>query len=183
MRSSSSPPDAEPAPGASEPNQRIVIGKLRGLHGVAGWLKVASYTEPEDNLFAYSPWLIETAGDWAAAEVADKGRSGKTWRVKLKGLANRDAAARFAHCRIAVDRASLPDLPAGSHYWADLLGKEVATLAGDRLGKVVDIQATGANDVLVVQGETRCLIPFVKGEVVKRVDLEGGVIEVEWRGV
>lgn len=154
-----------------------------GLHGVTGWLKVASYTEPEDNLFAYSPWLIETAGAWTATEVADKGRSGKTWRVKLKGVASRDAAARLVHCRIAVDRASLPDLPAGSHYWADLLGKEVATVAGERLGKVVDIQETGANDVLVVQGETRCLIPFVKGEVVKRVDLEGGVIEVEWRGV
>lgn len=183
MRSSSSPPEAAPAPEVSEPKQRIVIGKLLGLHGVKGWLKVASYTEPEDNLFAYSPWLIETAGAEVATEVAAKGRSGRAWRVKLKGVANRDAAARFVHCQIAVDRASLPDLPAGSHYWADLLGKEVATLAGDRLGKVIDIQETGANDVLVVQGETRCLIPFVRGEVVKRVDLERGVIEVEWRGV
>jgi 16S rRNA processing protein RimM len=40
--------------------------------------------------------------------------------------------------------------------------------------------ATGANDVMVVKGERRRLIPFVLDEVVKRVDRESGTIQVDW---
>jgi 16S rRNA processing protein RimM len=39
---------------------------------------------------------------------------------------------------------------------------------------------TGANDVLVVQGNREHLVPFVQGQYVTRVDLESGEIEVDW---
>jgi 16S rRNA processing protein RimM len=40
--------------------------------------------------------------------------------------------------------------------------------------------ATGANDVMVVRGDRERLIPFIPGRYVKNVDLEGGVVIVDW---
>ncbi len=48
------------------------------------------------------------------------------------------------------------------------------------LGIVDHLLETGAHDVMVVKGEQERLIPFVKDEVVLDVDLEAGVITVDW---
>ena len=40
--------------------------------------------------------------------------------------------------------------------------------------------ATGANDVMVVRGEKERLIPFVPGQYVKKVSLDGGFVVVDW---
>jgi 16S rRNA processing protein RimM len=39
---------------------------------------------------------------------------------------------------------------------------------------------TGVHDVLVVQGERERLIPFALPQVVKKVDVDAGYIEVDW---
>jgi 16S rRNA processing protein RimM len=39
---------------------------------------------------------------------------------------------------------------------------------------------TGANDVLVVVGDRKHLIPFVRPDVVRGIDLELGRMEVDW---
>ena len=59
-------------------------------------------------------------------------------------------------------------------------GQEVLTLQGEPLGTVDHLMETGANDVLVVRGERERLIPFVQDQVVIRVDLEKGEIQVDW---
>jgi len=83
-------------------------------------------------------------------------------------------------CEIGVRRDQLPPAAPGEYYWHDLLGLDVVDLHGEALGRVDHLLETGANDVLVVQGERERLIPFVPGKVVMRVDLEGGVIQVDW---
>ncbi len=53
-------------------------------------------------------------------------------------------------------------------------------LDGERLGDVAGLMATGANDVLIVQGERRRLIPFLPGSRVREVKLEEGCLIVDW---
>ena len=49
------------------------------------------------------------------------------------------------------------------------------------LGKIVELMETGSNDVMVVRSETReLLVPWVFGEFVLDVDLEGGRVDVNW---
>jgi 16S rRNA processing protein RimM len=48
------------------------------------------------------------------------------------------------------------------------------------LGRVTGLMETGANDVLVVQGDRERLVPFVLEQYVRRVDLDAGLIEVDW---
>ena len=81
---------------------------------------------------------------------------------------------------IAVERDQLPELANDEYYWTDLEGLQVRTCAGVTLGRVDHLLATGANDVLVVQGEREHLIPFVLGSVVKAVHLSDGWMEVDW---
>ena len=45
---------------------------------------------------------------------------------------------------------------------------------------VPDVLETGANDVLVIRGKREHLVPFVQGQYVKNVDLENGLMEVDW---
>lgn len=77
-------------------------------------------------------------------------------------------------------RDQLPALSAGEYYWTDLQGLRVLTVDGVELGTVDHLFATGANDVLVVKGERQRLIPFVKNQVVREIELEQGLVRVDW---
>lgn len=100
--------------------------------------------------------------------------------VFLQGVTDRDAAINLLGAEIAVSREQLPPLPAGQYYWSDLLDMQVIDLQGRLLGKVQALQETGANDVMVVQGDGKYLIPWVTEDIVKTVDIETGRIYVDW---
>jgi 16S rRNA processing protein RimM len=155
----------------------LLIGKIVGLHGVNGWVKLESYTEPRTRIFSYKPWLVN------AVEVAGaQGREqGKGLVGKLDGCDDRDAAARLIGASIQIRRSALPKPKRGEFYWADLEGLEVVTAEGVVLGKVSHLFATGANDVLVVRdGERERLIPYVTKQFVQKVDMDAGRIMVDW---
>jgi 16S rRNA processing protein RimM len=158
----------------------VVVGRISGLYGVRGWLRVFSYTEPRENIVEYNPWLIHSDGLWQSVEVEDGRAQGKGVVVKLVGCDDRDAATRFVGLDIAVNRDQLAKLEPGEYFWADLEGLRVVTRAGVDLGVVDHLFATGANDVVVVRGDRERLIPFVKGDVIRNIDLQGGVMEVDW---
>ena len=107
-------------------------------------------------------------------------RHGKAVIARLDDIGDRDEAAELVGCEVAVSRQALPQPEAGSYYWADLEGLRVVNRDGAELGRVDYLLETGANDVLVIQGDSERLIPFVIDEVVLDVDLAGGVITVDW---
>lgn len=158
----------------------LVVGRISGLYGVRGWVKVFSETEPRDNILGYSPWYLERGGQWRSAE-AEAGRlHGKAVVAKLAGYDDRDQAAELIGTPIAVTRDQLPKLDEGEYYWTDLVGLEVVTVEGLELGTVDHLFETGSNDVLVVRGDRERLIPFTLGAVVTAVNLEAGRITVDW---
>lgn len=159
---------------------RVVLGRVSGLFGIHGWVKVFSHTEPRENIATYRSWHLQCNGEWRTARVEQGRRHGKGVVVKLAGIEDRDQAAALIGCDIAIDRAQLPPLPPGEYYWTDLEGLRVVTLEGTELGRVSHLFATGANDVLVVKGERERMLPFVQPDVIRRVDLEQGLIEVDW---
>lgn len=107
--------------------------------------------------------------------------------IKLKGVDDRDSANLLTNCEIVVDSSQLPALEDGSYYWKDLMGCQVVTTEGYDLGKVVDMMETGSNDVIVIKanlkdafGIKERLVPFLDGQVIKKVDLATRTIEVDW---
>lgn len=168
---------AEPA-GSPIGDRRVIIGQVSGIHGVTGWVKVFSYTRPKENIFTYSPWQLQP--DWTERNVLEGKVQGKGLIVRLEGIDDRDSARNLMGMDIAIFRSQLPDPEPGCYYWYDLIGLDVVTLQGDVLGKIVDIQETGANDVLIIEGRGRHLVPLITDEVIKEIDLEQRRMMVDW---
>lgn len=158
----------------------LVVGRFNGVYGVQGWLKVYSWTQPRENILTYNPWLIRSEDGWQRVKVLEGRRQGKGIVVKLEGVQDRDQALALRDIEVAIDRDQLPELPEGEYYWSDLLGLEVVNTSGHVLGKVESLMETGADDVLVVQGDVKRLIPFTEPEIVKLVDHDAGRIVVDW---
>ena len=158
----------------------VILGRVSGLFGVKGWIKVHSHTEPREAILDYRDWLLLRGDESQAVRLAEGKRHGKTVVARLDGVDDRDVAAGYVGAAIAVPREQLPATGQGEYYWADLEGMQVVHRDGRVLGTVDYLLATGANDVLVVRGDEEILIPFVRDEVIKDVDFAKGVISVDW---
>jgi len=156
----------------------LVVGRISGIFGLQGWVKVFSETEPMDAILGYSPWRIGATGD--PRSVAEGRRHGKGLIARLEGCGDPDQASALVGSMIRVEREQLPPLNEDEIYWADLEGLVAETLGGVVLGKVDHLFETPGNDVLVVRGERERLIPFIWEDVVKKVDLEGGRLILDW---
>ena len=160
--------------------QPVVLGRVSGLFGVRGWVKVYSYTEPREAVLDYERWLLNRKDGWQEATVAEGQRHGKTIIARIDGYVDRDQAAELVGIEIGVPRGELPEAEQGQYYWSDLEGLRVVHRDGTELGKVDHLLETGANDVMVVKGEQERLIPFAMERVILGVDLDKGEIEVDW---
>ncbi len=153
----------------------IILGRISGLHGVKGWVKVHSHTQSREDILAYREWYL----DGAAVELTQGRIHGKGIVAKLAGIDDRDAAAGLIGREISIPRSALPEPEEGQYYWSDLQGCRVTTTQGDELGEVDYLFATGANDVMVVKGDRERLLPFIES-VILEVDLTERSIRVDW---
>ncbi|MEW8317180.1 MAG: ribosome maturation factor RimM [Candidatus Thiodiazotropha sp.] len=161
-------------------DELITMGRVSGLFGVRGWLKIYSHTSPREGITRYRDWYLRQGGGWRHYRVAAGHRHGRGVVVQLEGIDDRDLAAPLIDCDIAVQREQLPALEPGEYYWTDLQGLRVVNLDGIELGVVSHLFETGANDVMVVRGERERLIPYTTGLAIREVDLEQGRILVDW---
>lgn len=167
----------------------LEIGRITGPYGIKGWLKIHSYTEPLENFLTYGQWHLKRRGGYEPIEFDGGKRHGKGLVAHMKGVDDRTLAESYRGLTVAIPEDALPQLEDGDYYWRDLQGLKVLCRDGDEqvlLGVVDHLIETGANDVLVVQGctgsvdQVERLIPYLPGDTVTRVDLERGVIEVDW---
>lgn len=170
-------------------DDRLTVGQIVGVYGIKGWVKVKSFTQPEDNILAYKPWRLRTAHGVKEVEVDQ-------WQARPQGLVchivgydDRDLAAALVKAHIDVPANLLPDLPQDEYYWHQLIGLQVISDFGPtpvHLGEVKQLLETGANDVLVVRASDpdadvqERLVPYVPGVYVTKVDLPAGEMRVNW---
>ena len=155
------------------------MGRIAAPFGVKGWVRIQPDTAAPGSLLAYKTWWLGNDGDWRETAVAEAKVHGSSLAARLEGFQDRDAAAALRGKSIAVPRSQLPKAHDDEYYWADLLGLRVVNGEGQELGSIAQILQTGANDVLVVQGERERLVPFI-ADVIREVDTTAGVVRVEW---
>jgi 16S rRNA processing protein RimM len=164
----------------SEQQHNISVGKISGVFGVKGWVKVFSFTDPRENILTYSPWLLQKGDQIKTVNVVDGQLQGKTIVAQLAGIDDRDQAESLMGWDIFITQDQLPKAAKGEYYWSDLIGLQVETIDGVQLGAVDSLLETGANDVIIVQGERERVIPFLQGRTIIKVDLDAGNIIVDW---
>jgi len=158
---------------------RVILGKFGKPHGVRGWLTIISYTDPTNAIVEYNPWQINHLGQWRELNPDLYRDTAKGVIVHLPGCDDRDHAKNYTHAEIAVFREQLPDLD-DAFYWTDLVGMTVKHIDGTLLGQIKEMLATGAHDIMIVEGEQRHLIPWVMDEFIIKVDMDAREILVNW---
>ncbi len=165
---------------STDNNDLLECGHVTGVHGIKGWIKIFSNTIPREQITSISPWLIDIDDKLVEFKVKGK-KQGKLIVAHLTGCDDRNTALEYINAKIFISKAQLPHLDKGNYYWADLEGLSVETAEGDLLGTVDHLLETGANDVLVLKGERERLIPFVMDDIVLDVNLDKGIIRVNWQ--
>lgn len=170
--------------------KNVILGRVSGVFGVKGWVKVWSFTDPMERLLDYRVWSLNLPGTGLKDVEIDAGqRQGKGLVVHIAGCDDRDLARQYLQAEIAVPEAAMPRLPEGEFYWYQLAGLKVLAVSGLQgvlLGEVSHLLETGANDVLVVRpcegsiDDRERLLPWVDGKVILGVDLAAGEIRVDW---
>ena len=162
--------------------KKILVGKISNPHGIKGWVKVISFTDPIENILSYKKWTISDNETEKTYCLEDSRIQGNKIVIKLEGVNNRDDADLLKNLQIEVNRSDLPKLDENSYYWEDLVDFNVIDINGMHVGKVDSLFRTGSNDVLVIINETkqRLLIPFIMEEVIKYVDLDKELISIDW---
>lgn len=189
--------------------ERLVVGKITSCYGIKGWVKIHSYTDPQENFRHFEQWQVRRR-DQTETLVFDRIKPhGKGMVAHIKGVDDRTTAEAYAGLEVTVAADALPALEEGDYYWRELIGLQVWCFTADDpaagaaaqpsvdrdrdrdgtgvlLGTVASLLETGANDVLVVKpgegsvDDRERLIPWVPEQVVRRVDVAQGVIEVDW---
>lgn len=158
----------------------VVIGKFGRPHGIKGFVTVHSFTEPRDNILGYTDWHAFLNHQWQPVKLLHVEVHNKTIVAQIEGYPERELAAHLTNVEIAVQKSQLASLEPGEYYWHQLVGMDVINQKGQSFGKVMEIMPTGSNDVLVVQGEKRHLIPYLPGQFIINIDDSQQVITVDW---
>lgn len=161
-------------------DRRIVVGEIAGAHGIKGWVKIHSHTQPPAAILDYVPWSLSDGATERECEVLAGRSQGRAVVAQLKDIEDRDAALALRFLKISVPRERFPPPEAGHYYWFDLVGLDIFNVEGVPLGKLAEMMETGANDVMIARGERERPIPFVMGQYVKEVDLDKGILIVDW---
>jgi 16S rRNA processing protein RimM len=158
----------------------VIVGRFGRAHGIKGFVTVHSFTDPRENILRYTDWHAYIDKCWQPLKILHLEVNNKSILAQIEGYREREHVANLTNVEIAISRAQLPSLNVGEYYWHQLVGLEVIDQQDRSLGKVVEIMPTGANDVLVVEGEKRHLIPYLPGQFVVDVDLIQKRIKVDW---
>ncbi len=163
----------------NDSQRQVLLGRIIGAFGVIGEVKLESWTQPKNALLRYLPWCLRHRGqDRLIAQI--KGRQTARGVVaKLSDIDSRDAAEALIGAEIWIARSQLPPAKPGQYYWVDLEGLNVVTIDGVLLGRISHLFATGANDVIAVEGDRLRYLPYIN-DVVKDVDLQARTMRVDW---
>jgi 16S rRNA processing protein RimM len=158
----------------------VEIGKIVKPQGLRGGLKVASYLESGEILDRIEEAFLQVeGGGYRRFRVEQAVRRDKRFfHLKLEGVSDRESASKLVGQEVFASAELLPSLPEGEYYWREMIGLQVLTEEGVTLGRIQSVFPAGSHDVYVCGGgEREILLPAIS-EVVRKVDIEKGLITV-----
>jgi len=157
----------------------LPIGKVVKPHGVKGKVKVKYFGEDLRLFSLYREIFIEgEKGRPEPYKIMEATPQPPCLILRLKGIEKIEETELLIGKEILIEKEALPGLEEGEYFWVDILGMEVQTREGQKLGKVKEIFPTGANDVYVVEGKRgEIFLPAIE-EVIQSIDLRRGVMKV-----
>ncbi|HFC6532843.1 TPA: ribosome maturation factor RimM [Neisseria meningitidis] len=164
----------------TDTQNRVAMGYIKGVFGIKGWLKIAANTEYSDSLLDHPEWHLVKDGKTVSVTLEAGKVVNSELQVKFEGINDRDLAFSLRGYTIEIPREAFAPTEEDEYYWTDLVGMTVVNKDHTVLGKVSNLMETGANDVLMIDGEHgQILIPFVS-QYIETVDTGSKIITADW---
>jgi 16S rRNA processing protein RimM len=153
----------------------ILVAQVAGAFGVRGEVRITTFTDDPLAVAQYRSLLREDGTPGLTVLSARPVKGGVIARVRE--LDSKEAADALRGLRLYVPRTALPPPEdEDEFYLADLIGLEVTTPEGERLGRIKTVDNFGAGDLLEIdpgQGAATWYLLFTR-EAVPEVDLAAG---------
>ena len=148
------------------------IGQIVNTFGIKGQVKVMPYTDDIKRFDELKQIYIDKKNQLQLFQIEQVSYHKNMVTLKLKGIDTIEEAEKYRNCYLKIDRKDAKELPEGTYYIADLLGLEVYTNDGKKLGKLVDIYNSGSCDIYVVKDDNgkQILLPNIP-DLKKEIDL------------
>ena len=127
-------------------DRSVTLAAIIGAHGVTGEVRLKLFGEGVASLKAYRAF---NDGALTPTKLKDDGKGGAI--ARFAEVTDRTAAEALRGTALTVPRASLPPLPEGEYYYADLIGLPAISTSGEELGTCVAVENFGAGDVLEIE--------------------------------
>ena len=160
------------------------IGKIVGVHGLKGRLKIFLITDILERFNAGNKIYIKSAGQYREYVVNEFiNMPAKVSLLQLEGISNREELILLKGCGIFIDKSNAEKtrevLNPDQYYFYEIIGSNVIW-NGNQFGEVVDIIMAGESDVLIIKDMSgrEHLIPFVES-MVDTKHISRGILEID----
>ena len=154
----------------------LVIGEITKPQGVRGEVKLRPITCDPGRFDALTLAYLRREEDYLPVRLSVNRRAQDAVYLSVEGVDDRDAAEKLRGELLYIDRAHAVELDEDTNFLCDLIGLRGVDDEGGDWGVLRDVLQPGGNDVYVFEGERgQVLVPALKS-VVKKVDLEAGVM-------
>lgn len=152
----------------------LKVGIIASMHGVKGEVKVYPTTDDVNRFKKLKQVLLDNGKETISLEIEGVKFFKQMVILKFKGIDSLDDAFHLKQKELYILRKDAVKLKADEYFIADLIGMDVFDDQENKLGKLIDVMTTGANDVYIVQmqeNEKELLIPAIK-ECILNIDVE-----------
>jgi len=157
------------------PPEFLIVGRVVAPWGRRGEVKVQVVSNFPDRFAAGQTLYV----DGEPLRIEDSRYHRQHILLKFLGIDSIEEAEKLRKQDLMIPLSQVRELPPGEFYIFQLVGLDVVTADGRALGRIIDVMATGSNDVYVVAGECgEILIPAIE-DVVLSIDLDRGRVLVE----
>lgn len=134
-------------PPSHSDSEHVLVGRVVGLWGLKGDLKIQVLTDFPERFSPGSSLLIN--GERATVERSRPSKGGLL--VKLDLAADRTQAEGLRGRDLTVPIDEVSQLPPGSYYYFQIIGMSAWNEEGEQLGEVQEILPGGGTEVYVIK--------------------------------
>lgn len=157
----------------------LEVGQIVNTYGIKGFVKVVPLVDNNNQFKSFKTLYIQNKNGIKELFIEEVKFSKNLVLLKFKGIETIEQAEELRNYYLQAKRSDIK-LEKGAYFIVDLIGLEVYTENGELLGILKEVLQPGANDIYVVENETKqqILLPVIP-DVIKNIDIEGKKVIVK----
>lgn len=159
--------------------EMIAIGQIARSNGVRGEVRVNLLTDTPERIAQLSHvWIGYEETETLQYKIESVRFHRGQAVLKLRTVESRDAAERLKEQFVFIEDENVLIPPQGTYFIHEIVGMEVSTEEGIRVGRVDEVWQMPANDVWVLRENGKEILLPAINDVIQSVDVHRRVIVI-----